>query len=95
MMGGEEIPDYLGEPAAKIDGGIWVLTVSARCKCGYSDYGVAPSWKVPAEDGGGYLTSQCPGCLGTLEFEEKWERLDRLVTNYSDLKPGSGSGRDE
>jgi len=76
--GTEVKPDY---------DGLYVLTLSGRCSCGATDYGLAPEWKVAAEHGGGYMTSNCPECLGTMEYSEQWERVDRLVSDYSELKP--------
>jgi len=33
------------------------------------------------------MTTDCPECLGTIEYSEKWERVDRFVSDYSDLRP--------
>jgi len=86
----EHLPPKFEGTATKADGfGLWVLTVSGRCSCGATDWGIAPDWKVPAENGGGYMTSTCYECLGTMEFSEQWERVDRFVSEYSDLKPRS------
>jgi len=82
------LPDWMGCPATKADQyGLYVLTLTGRCSCGNWRYIVAPDWKVPAEDGGGYMTDQCHQCLGTMEFEERWERVDRLVSSYAALRP--------
>lgn len=81
------LPEYISDPPLKVDGGIWLLTVSGQCRCGEFDWGLAPDWKVPAEQGGGYMTSQCSGCLGTMEYDEQWERLHNLVSEYSELRP--------
>lgn len=84
------LPDYMDGVAWDVDAGIWVLTLSGLCSCGHSEWRVAPGWKVPAEHGGGYMTSECAGCLGTMEFSEQWERLDRVVGDYSDLRFDGG-----
>jgi hypothetical protein len=86
----DHVPPMFQGTAVKSDfDGLYVLTLSGRCSCGASDYGLAPDWKVPAQGGGGYMTSNCPECLGTMEFSETWERVDRFVSDYSDLKPRS------
>lgn len=82
------LPDYLESSSTKADRlGLWVLCVSGSCSCGYTDWGIAPSWKVPGEWGGGFLMSQCPDCLGTVEYSDEWERVDRAARRYSDLRP--------
>lgn len=84
------LPDWMGDPATKADRcGVWVLCLSGRCSCGNWRYIVAPDWKVPAENGGGYMTDECYECFGTMEFSEEWERVDRLVSDYSELNPCS------
>ncbi|ELZ41875.1 hypothetical protein C472_00489 [Halorubrum tebenquichense DSM 14210] len=84
----DHVPPKFQGTAVKADSfGLWVLTVSGQCSCGATDWGIAPDWKVPAEHGGGYMTTTCPECLGTMEFSEQWERADRLVSEYSELKP--------
>lgn len=83
-------PKFQGTATRSDEYGLFVLTVSGRCSCGATDYGLAPDWKVPAENGGGYMTSNCPKCLGTMEYSEQWERVDRFVSDYSELKPRQG-----
>jgi len=79
-----DIPEWLDKRATRADpAGLWVLCVSGRCTCGESDWRIAPDWMVP----GTHMTSQCPACLGTMEYSEEWERVDRLVTEYSELRP--------
>jgi hypothetical protein len=86
--GTSHVPPKFQGIATKSDRfGLFVLTLSGRCSCGATDWGIAPDWKVPAERGGGYMTSTCPECLGTMEHSEQWERVDRLVSDYSELKP--------
>ena len=86
----DHVPAMFQGTAVKSDfDGLYVLTLCGRCSCGASDYGLAPDWKVPAKGGGGCMTSSCPECLGTMEFSETWERVDRFVSDYSDLKPRS------
>jgi len=83
----DHVPPMFQGTATKSDfDGLYVLTLSGRCSCGATDYGLAPDWKVPAERGGGYMTSNCPECLGTMEHSEQWERVDRFVSEYSELK---------
>ena len=78
------LPDWLASRSTRSDpGGLWVLCVSGRCTCGATDWGVAPEWMVP----GTHMTSNCVECLGTMEYTEEWERADRLVSDYSELKP--------
>lgn len=81
------LPEYLEGAPWVVRNGILILTLTGRCSCGNHEYRVAPDWKVPAENGGGYMTSQCTQCLGTMEYDEQWERLDRVVDKYADLKP--------
>lgn len=83
-----DLPDWMGNPSTKADPfGLWVLCVRGRCSCGYHGWGVAPDWKVPAEWGGAFMTKSCPDCLGTVEYSDEWQRVDRLVSDYSQLKP--------
>lgn len=89
----QSLPDYLEGAPWNVDDGIWILTMSGRCSCGNREWRVAPEWKVPAEEGGGYMTSQCLQCLGTMEWDEHWERLDRIVDEYSDLRPENNNER--
>lgn len=78
------LPDWLENRSTRSDPlGLWVLCVSGRCTCGATDWGVAPEWMVP----GTHMTSNCPECLGTMEYSEEWERVDRLVSEYSELNP--------
>lgn len=89
------LPEYLDGAPWTVDNGIHILTLTGRCSCGNHDYRVVPEWKVPAEQGGGYMTSQCPQCLGTMEYSEQWERLDRVVNEYADLNADTDRGGEE
>lgn len=90
------LPEYLEGASTKADDfGLWVLCVSGRCSCGNHDWGVAPDWKVPAEWGGGYMTSSCMECLGTMEYSDEWERVDRVVPEYSDLNPRAAENKED
>ena len=89
------LPEWLEGRATKSNPlGLWVLCVSGRCSCGNMDWGVAPEWMVP----GTFMTDTCHQCLGTMEYSEEWERVDRLVSDYSELNPGlvdPGTARSE
>lgn len=88
------VPEYIQGTSTMADQhGLHILWLSGRCSCGYGDSGLAPNWKVPAEWGGGYMTTQCPECLGTVEYSEEWRRIDRFVPEYSDLKPPKDFGK--
>jgi len=78
------LPDWLAERSTRADPlGLWVLCVSGRCTCGNTDWRLAPRWMVP----GTHMTDTCYTCMGTMEYTEEWERVDRLVDDYRDLHP--------
>lgn len=82
------LPEWIDRRSTVADAfGLYVLTVSGRCSCGASDWRLAPDWMVP----GTHMTATCDGCLGTMEYSEAWERVDRVVDEYADLKPDGES----
>ena len=84
-----ELPEWLDRRSTRADPfGLWVLCVSGRCSCGATDWRLAPDWMVP----GTHLTDTCDGCLGTMEYSEQWERVDRVVSEYSALNPSEYGG---
>lgn len=85
------LPDAIGDPPTLgTPHGLQVLYLTGRCACGHRRSGVAPDHKVPAKWGGGYMTSDCSRCLGTIEYGEEWTRIDRVVSDYSVLRPEDG-----
>ena len=61
-------------------GDVQVLVMTGYHHCGHSKTYLASSAKLPADEGGWYETSQCDGCLGTMEMREEWWPKEDVVS---------------